>query len=218
MSGLGRKFAPDDRDIPITRSGGMPAPSAPLPTSRYWRTRGLPLDQGDTPQCVGFASRGWLNSGPVYNEGGPDSATIYHGAQLNDEWDGEDYDGTSARGAMKYLQSLGMVSAYVWARAVSEAERWVAFNGPLLLGLDWRDSFDEPASDGVLRLPPTASIRGGHEVLIVGVNTRRAMFRMMNSWGAGWAQHGRAWMPYELLDRLLSETADVVTPTEVLVP
>lgn len=217
MSGLGRIHAPDPRDYPLSRSAAALPPTTPLPAYWYWRAPSLPLDQGATPMCVGYSSRGLLNAAPVLNEHGPSAADIYHGAQANDEWDGTNYDGTSARGAMKYLRSLGYISAYVWAQSVDEAARWVAYNGPMLLGLTWLTSYDDPGPSGVLKRTPTATVRGGHEVLVIGLNSKRALFRCMNSWGS-WSQHGRFWVPFELMDQILGEDADLVTPTEILVP
>ena len=37
---------------------------------------------------------------------------------------------------------------------------------------------------------------GGHEVLMVGYDDATRLFKIRNSWGPGWGQHGYFQMPY----------------------
>lgn len=215
--GLGRIPKVDTRDFPVALAGM--AEAAPVlagaPAYRYWSTPSLPLDQGDTPQCVGYTARGLLYAGPIGNRGGPDAPTIYANAQRLDEIPGEAYDGTTARGAMRYLQSLGYVSAYVWPRSIDEALAWVLTRGPLMAGVDWYASFDRPGKGAVLSASSAGGIRGGHEFLISGANRATRRFRMVNSWGAGWGAGGRAWVPFDVLDMLLHTGGDLCAASEV---
>lgn len=217
--GLGRLPKADPRDFPVALAG-MPAAEPVLATApryRYWSTtRRLPLNQGETPMCVGYSARGLLYASPVLNPGGPAPDVIYRNAQLLDEIPGEAYDGTTARGAMRFLQSIGLVSAYVWPRTVAEMMAWILTRGPVLLGCDWYESFDRPGSDHVLRIAPGAGVRGGHEIMVNGGNLDTGRARIMNSWGLGWADHGRAWLPFEVLEELLAGGADICAPTELV--
>lgn len=221
-AGLGRLFVPDPRDhaaAGVLRQ--LDADILPMPLTRYWSTpRSLPLDQGDSPMCVAYAALGALLTGPVKNRAGlPAVDAIYHNAQLLDGIPGEDYDGTTARGAMKYLQQQGYLTRYVWAWDVPTIERWVATQGPMLLGVNWYTSFDRPdvtTTQQTLRITPAATIRGGHEFLVLGVDRPRERLRCLNSWGVRYAARGRFWLPYATLERLLAEDGDAVTPTEVL--
>ncbi len=216
--GLGRIPVKDDRDNLFTMEGELPKVLPELPSNRYYTTPGLPLDQKSTPMCVGYATRGLLNTGPVTNLKGPTAVDIYHHAQQLDGIPGEDYDGTNDRGSLKYLKTLGYVTRYVWTHNAQTAMTWVLAQGPVLIGINWYSSFDKPDKSFVLKVTPTAKVRGGHEVLVVGANMENGLFRCMNSWGENWGEHGRFWLPAELLQRLLNEGGDCVSPTEVLVP
>lgn len=219
--GLGRLHSDDPRDAGfLMRAFTVGVDEAALPTSRYCYTPPgvFPMNQGASPHCVGFATRGLLYAGPVVNRGGPDAATIYREAQKRDEWEGEHYDGTSARGAMKYLQELGYISNYIWAFDVETIRRWhLIHNRPTLLGINWYDSFFTPRRDGFIEITAAARIAGGHEVLTLGWDDRRGALRCMNSWG-NWSQHGRFWLAGETLERLLAEDGDCVTPIETRQP
>lgn len=222
-TGLGRIAATDARDhraASVLRSLGV-LPATTLPTSRaWWMPTTLPMNQGESPQCVAYASTGLLLASPVRNSAHlPTPDTIYFNAQRLDEIPGEQYDGTTARGAMKYLADQGYISRYVWAWDIATIEAWVLAVGPMLLGINWYSSFDWPtvtARQNWLRIAPTARIRGGHEVLVYAANRTQAKIGIMNSWGRSYGNNGRVWMPYETLDRLLQEDGDAVTPTEVL--
>lgn len=215
--GLGRVYTPDPRDDLFTMESLLPEVVTGLPPSRYYSTPGMPLNQGATPMCVGYATRGLLNAGPVSNMGGPDAPTIYHNAQLLDGIPGTAYDGTNDRGSMKYLQSLGYITSYVWTRSAQTAMNWIlSGRGCLLIGINWYSSFDNPGASATLRITPTAHVRGGHEVLLIGANQTNGLFRGINSWGSNWGQNGRFWLPAEVLQRLINEQGDVCTPSEIL--
>ncbi|MGO8842941.1 MAG: C1 family peptidase [Methyloceanibacter sp.] len=50
------------------------------------------------------------------------------------------------------------------------------------------------------RAPPADDkVHGGHAMTIVGYDERRQAFRLINSWGKGWGDHGYAWVSYDLL-------------------
>ncbi len=213
--GLGRMHSDDPRDRAFAMRAFVTVPDV-LPTSRYCHVppRLFPLDQGGDPHCVGYASRGLLYAGPIVNRGGPDARTIYTEAQKRDEWEGEAYAGTSARGAMKYLQEQGLIESYVWAWSAETIRLWhLTTNRPTLLGYNWYSSFNAPTRDGFISIGPNAHIQGGHETLSIGWDDRRGAARCMNSWG-GWGQRGRFWIAGETLERLLQEDGDCVTPIE----
>lgn len=205
---LGRRYAPDARD----RAHRMRAlvRAERVRESRHWYV-GPVLDQGDTPQCVGYACRQLLASSPLTERGWqrvlrpgerlPTAAQIYHGAQQNDEWDGQDYDGTSARGALKWLARRGLIDAYVWGFSLEEVLAFVLRRGPVLVGTEWFTGMDEPDERGYLR--PTGTPRGGHEWLVCGVSHERRAVRMVNSWGEGWGERGRAWVAFDDLEYLV---------------
>jgi Papain family cysteine protease len=49
-------------------------------------------------------------------------------------------------------------------------------------------------------LPPGSNGgSAGHVVLVIGYNEDKQMFRIKNSWGPNWADHGYAWMSYQFV-------------------
>ncbi len=208
--GLGRLPSEDARD----KSYPMAAAFAPVPTpnSKYWRT-GAVLNQLNTPHCVGFASRQLLTSSPHrYKATDPDADLIYYESQRRDEWDGEAYDGTSARGAMKYLAERNIISVYRWASSVQEAVDYVLTAGPVLIGASWREGFFTPDSKGFIH--PTGPVVGGHEFLLIGYNHKTWTMTFMNSWGANWGDKGRFRMDRTDFEALMADNGDMVAPTE----
>jgi hypothetical protein len=207
--GLGRLPSEDARDgrYPLR---ALLAPAPTLPLWRIWSAKPA-LDQGPYPHCVGYAARQWISSSPVPWAGGPDAVTIYREAQTRDEWEGEAYDGTSARGAMKFLAEVGIVTAYYWTRDAEEASIYALTEGTLLFGLPWYEGMF--ATDRLGTIRPTGRPVGGHELLCVGYSRVGGRFRLLNSWGR-WGENGRCWLLGEDLERLIGEGADVVAAVQ----
>jgi len=90
---------------------------------RYCKS-GLVLDQGEEGACTGFglacvvnylhwrvalgAPKGRVRQQPV------SPRMLYHLARFYDEWPGEDYDGSSCRGALKAWHKHGVCSDALW--------------------------------------------------------------------------------------------------------
>lgn len=55
------------------------------------------------------------------------------------------------------------------------------------------NTFTEPAP------PPGDKGDGWHFMTLVGYDDQRQAFRLINSWGKGWGDHGYAWISYDLL-------------------
>lgn len=216
--GLGRLPAADPRD----RQHLLAAPvRLSTRTYRTWYCTGV-LDQGLTPQCVGYSAAKWVQAGPVTNRL-PNPTDLYHEAQELDEWPGHDYDGSSVRGAMKALQARGVVPSYKWAFDVPTLQQHLLETGPMVLGTNWYDDMFEPDASGYLR--PTGPNAGGHAYLAIGINTTRrnpdgthGAVRILNSWGAAWGETGRAWISLTDIARLIAEEGEAAMGVEVKVP
>lgn len=77
------------------------------------------LDQGREGACTGFGlatvANYLLRAGKIVDDREPVSPRmLYNMARRYDEWPGEDYSGSSARGAMKGWQKHGVASEKVW--------------------------------------------------------------------------------------------------------
>ena len=78
----------------------------------------------------------------------------------------------------------------------------LASGSPFVFGFTVYDSFEGQAvaDSGLLPMPqPAEAVVGGHAVLAVGYDDKKAQFIVRNSWGADWGQKGYFRMPYAYL-------------------
>lgn len=193
--GLGRDYVADKRDNKYK----LAYQSTPR-FYRYWNTS-WQGDQGATPQCVGYSWAHWLNASPFRQFVKPDG--LYRLCQYVDEWEGNDYDGTSVRAGAKVLQSLGFISEYRWTTDIQTLANAILTRGPVVVGTWWYSAMYQPDKDGWLTV--SGSREGGHAYLVTGVNTRQHKFKIKNSWGEGWGRNGTAYVMFSDMQRLLSE-------------
>jgi len=132
--------------------------------------------------------------------------TLYERAQALDEFQGEDYQGTSVRGGVKALQEQQRVSEYLWSTDADEARRYVLSRGCAVLGIDWPESFFTPVQrpSGMYLEDPASAIAGGHAILVCGFSEKRKAFRLINSWSTNWGESGRAWIHFDVMREMLS--------------
>jgi hypothetical protein len=214
LTGLGRIKQHDPRNA-----------AHPMPTlvtevrHRLWNA-GAVLDQGSTPQCVGYAGWGWLAGGPVTNKPKFSPTDLYKMAQARDEWPGDDYDGSSTLGLMKALKDAGYIKEYVWATDAETLVSWILAKGPVVVGTNWWTDMFTPDRWGFL--DAMGQIEGGHEYRLVGAyrdktcpDGSKGAVRMVNSWGRGWGSGGRAWISFATLDKLIKDDGEAVTAPEI---
>ena len=215
---FGRSYISDDRDKKylITDKFSELLKISRVSTSRYWMADGWWGDQKDTPQCVGYAWAHWLEDGPVEQSGIPPIVKpqfIYSNAQKLDEWSGENYDGTSVRGGVKYLKSINKVSSYYWAFDLQSLITTVLNLGPVVIGTNWYEGMFYPNTKGIIR--STGRLAGGHAYVINGVDTKTKMFRLKNSWGRLWGQKGHAYISFKDMERLIKEQGEICLAKEI---
>jgi C1A family cysteine protease len=92
------------------------------------------------------------------------------------------------------------------AMSVPDIRFSIASNYPVLIGISVYDSFESGnwGSDWVMPAPAGPQL-GGHEVYAKGYDDNRGAFSIRNSWGAAWGLSGDFWLPYSLLEGILSE-------------
>jgi hypothetical protein len=85
---------------------------------------------------------------------------------------------------------------------------------PGILGINWYSSFDNPKADGECPLTASAKIRGGHEVLLFGLDASKERVWCYNSWGPTWGgkKNGTFYFSWKTLRRLLNEQGDATFP------
>lgn len=219
--GLGRRKAPDVRDelYPIRTLLEEQGAEASTRKYRYWSTTSWWGDQGATPQCVGYAWAAWLEDGPVTHRNMPapivTPQAIYEQAKTFDEWEGEDYDGTSVRAGAKVLSSMGLISEYRWGQNIDTIILALLEAGPIVFGTNWYDSMFYPDSEGVITIAQGARVAGGHAFKVDGVSLTKGLARGKQSWGRGWGKNGHFYISLEDLERLLQEDGEACLAVEV---
>ena len=192
-----------------------PTPTIVGLTSRYWNDNIWWGNQGNTPQCVGYAWAHWVADGPIVHLGlqPPISPTlIYQQAQLVDEWPGTNYDGTSVRGGAKYLNTTGKIGNYYWAYDVQTLINTLLQIGPVVVGTNWYYNMFYPNSNGVINIG--GSLAGGHAYVINGVDKINRLFRIKNSWGQSWGKQGHAFISFTDMTRLINENGEICLAVE----
>ncbi len=223
--GLGNIPSFDPRDkkftLPKPKAGTLfSAPKELRPVRYRYYATAKALDQGEMPHCVGFGWEQYLLSAPVKNKMWNTPAELYHQAQLVDEWEGEDYDGTSVRAGAKVLHQAGLISVYNWADDARTIADYILTNGPVVMGTNWYWDMFSPDKENFIHA--SGALAGGHCYMLKGVNLDKkcpdgsvGAFRGINSWGTSWADKGMFWISFNDLDRLTKEWGEAAMATEL---
>lgn len=230
LNSFGRLVAPKDaNDLSYLMRAARPqivlAVGKPKPRKTAYRDGPL-LDQGQTPQCVGYSCRGFLDGAPIMSNPnqGPSATEIYHMAQERDEWPGTNYDGSSVRGGMKALTDAGQICAYVWGQTVEEAIKWMNDGyGTCVVGTSWYAEMSNVDKDGYMMEPPSSMSTpiGGHAWRWIWYDPNKKAILMRNSWGHDFGYlkkgipSGYAYVRVPFAERLLREEGEVAAPTQV---
>ncbi len=197
-----------------------------LETFKLWN---VPvLDQGQEGACTGFGLATVVNYLLLQRKIMPDkdpvsARMLYEMARRYDEWPGEKYSGSSARGAMKGWHKHGICSDGCWPYdtkrkgSLNNVRMTDALRRPL--GAYYRVNHKDlvalhaaMAEVGILYatgsvttgwnnidkngiIPFSNTVLGGHAFAIVGYNSTG--FWLQNSWGPNWAKGGYALVTYD---------------------
>ncbi|MCB9834301.1 MAG: peptidase C1 [Planctomycetes bacterium] len=217
-------------DIPDYRDRWYEPSLAPLARSIAPPGELVILDQGQEGACTGFGLAAVINflnrqQQPTV----PDAdllvspRMIYEMARLHDEWPGENYEGSSCRGAIKGWYHMGVCRDRLWpydpkkvghltverakdARSQTIGayyrvrknivEMHAALNevGVLYVSADVHAGWwPENVKKGLIK--KQKKIEGGHAFALVGYDERG--FWVQNSWGPDWGKKGVALWTYE---------------------
>jgi C1A family cysteine protease len=135
---------------------------------------------------------------------------LYKRARQLDQWEGENYDGSSVLGAVKAVQEKGHIKEYRWAFSIEELALAVSRHGPAILGISWYQGMSTPDAAGYIW--PTGKLAGGHAILCNGFNVKTQAFRLHNSWGAGWGKNGACYIDKLTLGLLLKDNGEACIP------
>lgn len=185
-------------------------------TSMDWKIEKI-LNQGNTGHCVGYAWAGFGIAYPIPRPWGNDMGEkIYYTAK---EIDGQprQENGTDTRSGVEAFMRYGSLenNAYIFANSLYDIIIWVLTVGPVVTGTNWYDSMFYPdPNNGTVKI--SGYVAGGHEWLIVGVDTEKRLFHCVNSWGESFGQGGKFYIGFEDYQRLMNEQGDAVTTTDFL--
>lgn len=200
-------FDPRNKNYPVQAV----LATAAAPVTTLWAVDQV-LDQGSEGSCVGHAWAHELLAEPVAVQAIDHlyAVAIYLDAQRIDEWPGEDYSGTSVLAGAKTVQTRELITGYRWAFGLQDVLDTLGTLGPVVLGCSWLTGMDWPDENGWIKAD--GDRRGGHAILIRGVNFEDRYVTLHNSWGPGWGLEGTAKLPFDDLDRLLGEGAEACVP------
>ncbi len=221
---LGRNVHHDSRSL------AYPWLRTRAPQVAMLHARRIPiLDQGRLGSCTGNGEIGCCGTDPLFaalpagtmlNE--DEAVQIYASAELIDGgvgWPPEDA-GSSGLSAALAARNAGLISGFVHCLSLADVIDALQ-TYPVSIGINWYDSFDSLPSSGILAISPSASVRGGHEPMLRGVDPGAQEVFGDNSWGEGWGPLlGSFRMGFATLDRLLHEQGDgtVSLPLSVAPP
>ncbi len=169
------------------------------------------LDQGSEGACVGFAGAHWFGSERFIQKVTTKIARMfYKGAQKCDEWAGENYEGTSVNGLIKYLQSKGYIKGCRWIRTMDELKRTLSLYGPVIVGCEWREGCFDPDREGFITF--SGELRGGHATEWRGWNREEGYFIIQQSWGDDHGIKGTVKMREADVVRLLATRPQIASP------
>jgi hypothetical protein len=183
----------------------------PVLRDRKWR-RGNAYNQGQLPWCVAYTGKGLLNTAPLsaaaayYTRSHYSVANFYDGAQANDQWPGNNYDGTSGLGLAKYLLARGLIKSYHWNFSLEDTLLTLANVGPVGIGVKWRSHMWDTDSKGFLDI--SGDEEGGHETELLGLCVKEEYVWGCNSWSTGWGLAGQFKVHFDDLGNWLADDGD----------
>lgn len=215
-------------DPPDLRDRYYDAPLIPL-RAKIDPPRGLAiLDQGEEGACTGFGLAATIHL-LLARSGRPQTRVstrmLYEMAKRHDEWPGEDYDGSSLRGALRGWSSMGVCTEDAWPYDPKTSDREVTIARAedaknitlgayfrlrphlpdyhaalcqaeiIYVSADVHAGWSNPGKSGLIAYTQASVIDGGHAFAIVGYNAKG--FWVQNSWGPDWGARGLALWTYE---------------------
>ena len=171
------------------------------------------FDQGSLGSCTGQAAIGCVSTTPFRHRGTQAEAVqLYKRATLIDAIPGSyppSDTGSTGLAVMKALKERRLITGYVHAFGLEQTLRALSIR-PGITGFAWRSGLDRPSPRGVARY--VGSIRGGHEVALLGLDVVQRLVWFANSWGRGWGYRGYFAMSYDDYAKALADHGDATFP------
>lgn len=190
------------------------APSTPNFSAWKVLERGaIRLDQGQTSHCAAYAGGNAWKIGAKGSPSNPQCDLVYARAQKLDEWPGEEprYYGTSTSGSLKAWREQRKVKSWVWCRSPEDIVAAIIAGKPVCWPAVWREAMAYPNSSGIMSA--SGAQIGGHLTCLMAWVGPWRLVGVENSWGAGWANDGMAWLPYTDLVKLWGDWPEAAVPS-----
>lgn len=214
-SNSGFNFSTDPRNKNFAFST-VSATRPPIPQKDWWAD-GWWGNQGSTPYCCAYSWVHVLEDGPVVQDAiqgrsvplfTPDK--FYKQCKLIDGLPASS-DGTTILAGAQVAKKFGLISEYRWANTVDEVVDALLIFGPVIAGTHWYDGMNAE-SDGTMRI--RGRLQGGHAYVLNGVDTKKQVIRVKNSYGKTWGKQGYGYLSFESLDKLLKDGGEICVPFE----
>lgn len=210
---LGRHVVHDDR------SWLYPAAMAADLRTVMHRTHYKPFHQGDIGMCTGVSAVEMLMTEPFWRKDRvldlDNAQSIYAAASKVDGIRGvfpPDDVGSSGLAVMKICKKRRYIREYRHTFGFDQALRALVLR-PVIAGVNWYEGFDKPSRSGECKLG--GDVRGGHEVVLDGIDVERKRVWGHQSWGSEWGENGRFFWSFTTFEQLLHEEGDVTTAVPV---
>lgn len=144
------------------------------------------LDQGNTPECVGYAWAGWGAAAHGLGQYWPDGDGIYRAAKSVDGLKPND-KGTTLEAGGQVLRDAGLLASVRYTNSITEAEQFLSESGPIVVGSSW---YWPAITNGYL--VPTQYPNDNHAYYCFGEvqDAGGPAFLCENSWGYWFGQDG----------------------------
>src|ERR1700741_5236837 len=219
---LGRHVKHDSRSLDYKFDGSG------IATTSIRHTRYIPvLDQGDLGSCTGNAATGNLGTGSFFATipstltlDETEAVKLYSAATALDSYQGTyppNDTGSDSLSVAKAAQQAGLISGYQHITSLNDAIAALQL-GPIITGVNWYSSFDNPTKSGKVSITKSAYVRGGDEFVLDEVDTVNKVIGATNSWGDSWGLKGRIYFSFADYERLLAEQGDATVFVKLATP
>jgi len=202
----------DAKDYPLSLFMEKDFYKLKVPPSMKYDFLSQPLDQGETPHCVGFSGADFGINNPIQdNYTSQDGHDFYYKCKVIDGEPNQE-NGSSVRSIAKVLKNINRVNAYAFAASVAEIKYWLLTQGPVIMGTIWTNDMFNPDSNNIIH--PTGDVAGGHAYLINEITTD-LLYGIQNSWDDSWGINGKAYISEADLTLIFRNGGESVTAVEL---